>query len=237
MPEADEDVPERPISELSEAERRELAADKKEQGNALFKKGDYPSATRLYSAAIELDSSVAAYRMNRAASLMGSRMYRQALDDCLAAVAMQQSEPQAKTLLRLVRCQNALGLYLAASQTLEKLLRMDASPAVMGEKARTDRIAQHLVNIQREREARNWPMVLLGIDAASKETEESPREWRIWKLEALCHRKRFDQAASLAACVSSSCPLQNSSLLTRGLPAATCSVPIRNSQTYCTTGD
>lgn len=180
----------------------ERAEAKKEAGNDLFKRKDYPSATRLYSNAIALVPTNPAYLTNRAASLMASRLYSSALADCVAASALQSAAPQPKTLLRLARCQLALGLVLAAQQTLDALLRLDPSnPAVSAERLRAARIDKHVKNVMRERDAKNWSMVLLGIDAAAKEVEQTPREWRTWKVEALVAKKRYDEAASQAACV------------------------------------
>ena len=189
----------KPDDELTPEERIARAEEKKEDGNKLFKTKDYPSATRLYSQAIALAPTNAAYLTNRAASLMASRLYSSALADCVAASALQLAAPQTKTLLRLAKCQLALGLVLAAHQTLDHLLRLDpANPAVVSERGRAARIDNHVSNVMRERERKNWSMVLLGIDAAAKEVEETPREWRTWKVEALIGKKRYDDAIGQA---------------------------------------
>lgn len=189
----------KPDDELSKEERIVRAEEKKEEGNVLFKKKDYPSASRLYSQAIALAPTNAAYLTNRAASLMASRLYSSALADCVAASALQLADPQTKTLLRLAKCQLALGLVLAAHQTLDHLLRLDpANPAVSAERTRAARIDKHVSNVMRERERKNWSMVLLGIDAAAKEVEETPREWRTWKVEALVGKKRYEEAIGQA---------------------------------------
>lgn len=202
VPEADEDLPpvEKPDSELTPEEVLERAEARKEAGNVLFKKKDYPSATRLYSQAISLCPSNPAYLTNRAASLMASRSYSAALADCVAASALQSKAPQSKTLLRLGRCQLALGLVLAAQQTLDQLLVLDpTNPAVSAERLKTAKIAQDVSNIARHRQNKDWSMVILGIDNASRQVEETPREWRTWKVEALVGKKRYDEAAGQAA--------------------------------------
>lgn len=164
------------------------------------KKKDYPSATRLYTQAISLDPTNAAYLNNRAASRMESRLYRAALEDCLAASALQLKDPQSKTLLRLGKCQLALGLILAAQSSFDQAFKIDPSnKALQVERARTARISNHVGNVKRELENGNWSMVLLGIDAATREIDESPREWRTWKVQALVGKKRYDEAAGMAA--------------------------------------
>lgn len=206
-PEADEDdTPrEKTDEELTPEEALVRAEERKEAGNVLFKKKDYPSATRLYTQAISLSPTNPAYLTNRAASLMGSRSYSAALADCVAATALQSAAPQSKTLLRLARCQLALGLGPAAQQVLDQLLKLDPSnPQVGQERARAARIAKHVENCHRERTGKNWSMVLLAVDALAKEVEDTPREWRSWKVEALVGKKKYDEASGQAAYVLSS---------------------------------
>lgn len=198
-----EEVKETPDDQLTDAEKLVRAEARKEEGNGYFKNKNYPTATRLYSAAIALAPTNPAYLTNRAASLMASKSYSAALADCVAATALQIASPQSKTLLRLSRCQLALGLVLAAQQTLDQILKLDPSnPQLASERHRAARIKTHVDNVNRERTLKNWSMVLLAIDAASKEVEVTPREWLTWKVEALIGKKRFDEAAGQAACVS-----------------------------------
>ncbi|KAM0752097.1 TPR-like protein [Meredithblackwellia eburnea MCA 4105] len=212
-----QEPPEKPDDELSPSEKLVRAEEKKAQGNTFFGKKDYPSATRLYTHAISLDPTNPAYLTNRAASYMATKRYSLALEDCLRAASLQSKDPQPKTLLRLARCQLALGLVVPAQQTLDQLLPLDASPAVMQERARAGRIANHVANIRREMGKKDWSMVLLGIDAAAKETDETPREWRLWKVEALVGKKRYEEAAGMAADLLRSNQNQPDALYYRGL--------------------
>ncbi|BGP39502.1 hypothetical protein JCM10449v2_003453 [Rhodotorula kratochvilovae] len=221
--EADEDVGGPPVKadgELSDAERAQRAAEKKELGNVFYKKGDYATAVRHYSHAIDLDPSNPAYHLNRAAARMASKLFGGALEDCLAAQALQKNDPQSKTVLRTAKCQLALGLVAPAQQTLHEAFRLEPSNrAVAQEKSRADRVAQHVNNIRRDLERKEWSMVLLGVDAAVRECEAevTPREWRIWKVEALVGKKRFDEASSLAADLLRLDPKQPEPLYYRGL--------------------
>ncbi|BGP15680.1 hypothetical protein JCM10213_006149 [Rhodosporidiobolus nylandii] len=217
---SDDEPQEKPDSELTDAEKVERAAQRKEQGNVFYKKADYPSATRLYSQAIDLDPTNAAYFLNRAASRMGSKLYSAALEDCLAASALQKNDPQAKTFLRTAKCQLALGLVGPAQQSLHEAFRLEPSNRqVATEKARAERVATHVANIKRSIEQKDWSMVLLGVDAAVREceSEQTPREWRGWKIEALIGKKRFDEASSLAADLLRLDPRQPDPLYYRGL--------------------
>ncbi|KAK4698598.1 hypothetical protein P7C70_g7674, partial [Phenoliferia sp. Uapishka_3] len=220
LPEADDDeapIPEKPDSELTPEEALERAEEKKTAGNAFFAKKDYPSATRLYSQAISLNPTNPAYLTNRAASYMAAKSFARALDDCLKAAQLQSKAPQSKTLLRLARCQLALGLVVQAQQTLDQLLQLDASGPVMQERARASRIAVHVDNVKRELAKKNWSMVLLGVDAAAREVDETPREWRLWKVEALVGKKRYDEAAGMAADLLRANSNQPDALYYRGL--------------------
>ncbi|KAL8277416.1 hypothetical protein RQP46_010138 [Phenoliferia psychrophenolica] len=220
LPEADESelpIPEKPDHELSPSEALERAEERKTAGNALFAKKDYPSATRLYSQAIALNPLNPAYLTNRAASYMAAKQFSRALEDCLKAAQLQSASPQPKTLLRLARCQLALGLVVQAQQTLDQLLPLDASQQVMQERARAARIAVHVQNVKRELAKGDWSMVLLGVDAAAREVDETPREWRLWKVEALVGKKRYDEVNSMAADLLRGNPNQPDALYYRGL--------------------
>ncbi|GAA5918729.1 hypothetical protein JCM5296_000538, partial [Sporobolomyces johnsonii] len=216
---------EKPDDELTPDEKLARAAAQKDLGNAAYKRADYPTATRFYTHAIALDPSNASFHLNRAAARMGSRLFAAALDDCLAAQALQGKAPegpQGKTLLRTAKCQLALGLIGPAQQSLAEAFRLDPSNrAVVSEKARAERIAQHVANVKRSLESGDWSMVLLGIDAAARELEgeggTTPREWRGWKVEALMGKKRYDEAAGLAADLLRLDPKQPEPLYYRGM--------------------
>lgn len=234
----DEVEPEKADNELTDEEKLARAADRKEQGNVAYKKGDYATATRFYTHAIELDPSNAPYYLNRAASRMSSKIFSSALEDCLVASSLQKADPQAKTLLRTAKCQLALGIIGPAQQSLQEAFRLEPSNrAIAAEKARAEKIATHVVNIKRSLEKKDWSMVLLGVDAAVRdsETEQTPKEWRVWKLEALIGKKRYDEANSMASYVQSfSSPFSPRTAHVL-LSVATFSVSTRSSLNLCTT--
>ncbi|GAA5905220.1 hypothetical protein JCM8208_000319 [Rhodotorula glutinis] len=220
---SDEDDSRPPVkadSDLTDAERLARAAEKKELGNVYYKRADYATAVRHYSHAIDLDPSEPSYHLNRAAARMLLKLFGAALEDCLAAQALQKNDLQSKTLLRTAKCQLALGLVAPAQQSLHEAFRLEpGNRAVATEKARAERVAQHVSNIRRDLERKEWSMVLLGVDAAARECEAdaTPREWRIWKVEALVGKKRYDEAASLAADLLRLDPKQPEPLYYRGL--------------------
>lgn len=193
---------------MTEPERVARAIERKDAGNVAYKKADYPTATRLYSSAISLDPSNPSFLLNRAAAKMGSKLYSQALEDCLVAQAIQSKTKQGiegKTYLRTAKCQLSLGLIGPSQQSLQEAFRLDPSNrAVITEKSKADRIAGHVAKVKENLDKKDWSMVLLGVDAAVRDLGEgnnTPREWRGWKVEALIGKKRYDEAAGLAACV------------------------------------
>ncbi|SCV67397.1 BQ2448_5008 [Microbotryum intermedium] len=209
---------EKPDHDLTEQEKLVRAAERKEIGNEYYKKKDYPTATRYYTQAISLDPSNPTYLNNRAASRMESRLYSLALEDLLAAAALQAKDPQVKTLLRLGKCQTALGLVSQARQTLDQVFKMDSTNvSVQNERKKVARIQNCLTNVKRDLEKKDWSMVLLGIDAAAREVEETPREWRTWKVQALVGKKQYDQAAGMAADLLRANQNQPEALYYRGL--------------------
>ncbi|GAA5880179.1 hypothetical protein JCM16303_001241 [Sporobolomyces ruberrimus] len=217
---------EKPDSELSEPERISRALEKKDLGNVSYKKADYPTATRYYTHAITLDPTNSSYLLNRAAAKMGSKLFSAALEDCLAAQAIQGKDKssaggiQAKTYLRTAKCQLALGLIGPAQQSLQEAFRLEPSNrAIVTEKSKADRIAGHVERLKENLEKKDWSMVLLGVDAAVRELGEgaTPREWRGWKVEALVGKKRYDEAAGLAADLLRLDPKQPEPLYLRGI--------------------
>ncbi|GAA5941990.1 tetratricopeptide repeat protein [Sporobolomyces koalae] len=217
----------KPDSELTESERVAKAIDQKDLGNSAYKKGDYPTATRYYTHAIELDPTNSSYLLNRAAAKMGSGSYSSALEDCLSVQAIQGKDKssdggvQAKTYLRTAKCQLALGLVGPAQQSLQEAFRLEPSNrAIVTERTRADRISGHVERIKDNLDKKDWSMVLLAVDAAVRELGEggsSPREWRGWKVEALVGKKRYDEAAGLAADLLRLDPKQPEPLYLRGV--------------------
>ena len=56
-------------------------------------------------------------------------------------------------------------------------------------------------------------MVTFALDAAQREVEEVPVQWKIWRLEALIGRNKLDEASFLATCVHIYCLLINAEFL------------------------
>ncbi|KAJ3564627.1 hypothetical protein NP233_g8174 [Leucocoprinus birnbaumii] len=180
------------------------AAEKvKEQGNVAFKAGRYGSAIDSYTEAIQLNPAEPAYLTNRAAAYMGLKRFRPALEDCQHAAALQSSSPSPKTLLRLARCQLALGSSIAASSTIKDILSIESSNAQaiqLREKVKT--LEGHVKNFENARAKKEWGLARLALDkclqAIEGEGGETPEEWRIWRVELELARGNWE-AAGMAA--------------------------------------
>ncbi|KAL0575543.1 hypothetical protein V5O48_006417 [Marasmius crinis-equi] len=175
----------------------------KEQGNIAFKAGKYQEAIEQYTQAIALNASEPAFLTNRAAAYMSMKKFRPALDDCQQAAALQSSAPQSKTLLRLARCQLALGSATPAASTLKTVLEMDPKnqPAIQL-KAKITELENHLSRFEAARAKKEWGMARLALDKCFQSIEsqgdEIPSEWNQWKIELELSKGNIDGANAAA---------------------------------------
>jgi len=152
----------------------------------------------------ELNPTEPAYLTNRAAAYMSLKRFRLALEDCQHAAALQ-SFPSSKTLLRLARCQFALGSSIGASSTIKDILAVEPSntPALqLREKVKS--LEKHVKNFGVAREKKDWGLARLALDkcvqAIEGEGGEIPEEWRIWKAELELARGNWEGANTAAKC-------------------------------------
>ena len=73
----------------------------KEQGNEAYKKGQYPGALKLYTAAISTAPSNGALYGNRAACWMMLKEYQRAVDDCTAGLKYEEAGELGKLRVRM----------------------------------------------------------------------------------------------------------------------------------------
>ncbi|KAF8917535.1 hypothetical protein CPB85DRAFT_1284484 [Mucidula mucida] len=172
----------------------------KEQGNAAFRSKKYTEAIDFYTQAIELNPLEPAYLTNRAASSMALKRFRRALDDCQQAATLQSRSPSAKTLLRLARCQAALGLATPALSTLKTIDPQD--DAVTQLRRKLNDLEGHLRNFQSSRTKKDWGMARLSLEKCEQcieaEGDEVPTDWRIWRVELELAKGNWDAANQAA---------------------------------------
>jgi DnaJ family protein C protein 7 len=116
------------IDEPEEKTSAEKAEEKKIEGNAFYAKKDYESAVRLYTEAIELCPTCAAYYGNRAATYMMLYKYEKALED--ARTSTQINPNFVKGYQREAKCHLAMGEIATAVLSYEKVLQLDPNNSV-----------------------------------------------------------------------------------------------------------
>jgi DnaJ family protein C protein 7 len=148
---------------------------------------------------------------------MSQKRFKPALADISAAAGIQSDSPQSKTLARLGRCQLAVGEIAGAVSSLQEAVSLDPKNAgASSDLARAQKVQRLLGSVRRDREKKEWSMVIFGLEQVEREIEEVPSEWKRWRIEALLGKKRVDEASVLALDLLRSSPKDPEALLLRG---------------------
>ena len=99
-------------------DRAAAAVQLKEQGNAIYRSGQYAQALAMYSKAIDMAPEVGAYYGNRAACWSMMQQYPRAVDDCQQALSRDPA--LAKVRLRMVTALTHLGKLARALEVLQE---------------------------------------------------------------------------------------------------------------------
>lgn len=134
---------------------------------------------------------------------MALKRFRPALSDCQQAATLQSAEPSPKTLIRLARCQFALGLSEPALSTLRSVLDLEPKNAAAAQlKDKVLELETHLRTFEFSRTRKEWGMARLALDKCLQSIEaeggEIPTQWRLWRVELELSRGNWD-AANIAA--------------------------------------
>lgn len=134
---------------------------------------------------------------------MALKRFRPALEDCQVAASLQSAAPSAKTLLRLGRCQLALGTSAAALSTIRAVLSLEPrNTAAIQLRDKVQVLEGHVRNLDAARKRRDWGLARLALDKCTQSIEgegtEIPIEWRMWRIELELCRGSLD-AANIAA--------------------------------------
>jgi DnaJ family protein C protein 7 len=152
---------------------------------------------------VEMNPAEPSYLTNRAASYMALKRFRSALADCQLAASLQSASPSPKTLLRLGRCQLALGSSAAALSTVRSIFATEPNNvAAIQLRDKIQLLEGHMRNLESARKNKDWGHARLALDkclqAIDGEGEEVPTEWRILRVELELSRGNLD-AAGIAA--------------------------------------
>ena len=134
---------------------------------------------------------------------MALKRFRPALEDCQIAATLQSSSPSSKTLLRLARCQLALGSSTPALSTIRSVLALEpqnTQAVQLGDKVQM--LENHVCNFEKAKKKKEWGLARLCLDkclqAIEGEGGDIPDEWRIWRVELELTRGNWDAANSAA---------------------------------------
>ncbi len=132
---------------------------------------------------------------------MALKRFRPALEDCQVAASIQAASPSAKTLLRLARCQLAVGSTTAASSTIRSTLAIEpknAQAILLRDKVQL--LENHVKNFEAARQKREWGLARLALDKCVQAIEgETPPEWRYCEGGTCIVQRRLGRCRRLAA--------------------------------------
>lgn len=134
---------------------------------------------------------------------MGKKRFRLALADCQQAASLQSASPSSKTLVRLARCQLALGEAAPALSIIRQVLELEPQNAAAKQlKIKALGLEGHLRSFEGAKKGKDWAMARLALErcmqAIDGENGEVPTEWRCWKIELEVARKGWDAANAAA---------------------------------------
>ena len=119
---------------------------------------------------------------------MSLKRFKPALADCQQAASLQTNTPSTKTLIRLARCQTALGSTAAALSTIRTVLDLEPTNSVALQlQTKISQLESHQANYFTAMKNKEWTLARLALDKCLQGIEgeggEIPIEWRIWKIE------------------------------------------------------
>ena len=134
---------------------------------------------------------------------MALKRFKPALADCQQAASLQAEFPSTKTLIRLGRCQLALGSTAAALSTLRAVLGLEPTNTVALQlQTKISQLQNHQANYLTAMKNKQWTLARLALDQCLQGIEgeggEIPIEWRIWRIELELARGNWEGAISSA---------------------------------------
>lgn len=158
---------------------------------------------------------------------MALKKFKPALDDCQQALFIltpQSSNKPAlvKTLLRLARCQYAVGAISNAGSSLNRLLTLEPGNAQAKQlQQKIVTLEGHIKNFEKAYGQKDWGMARLALDKCTQaidlEGGDVPSEWRVWKVELELARGSWDAASIGANEALRAAPNSPDALALRGL--------------------
>lgn len=134
---------------------------------------------------------------------MAMKRFKPALADCQQAASLQTESPSAKTLIRLARCQTALGSTAAALSTIRAVLDLESANTVARQlQTKISQLESHQANYLTAMKNKEWTLARLALDQCLQGIEgeggDVPIEWRIWRIELEIARGNWEAANTSA---------------------------------------
>ena len=134
---------------------------------------------------------------------MAMKRFKPALADCQQAASLQTESPSAKTLIRLARCQTALGSTAAALSTIRAVLDLESANTVARQlQTKISQLENHQANYLTAMKNKEWTLARLALDQCLQGIEgeggDVPIEWRIWRIELEIARGNWEAANTSA---------------------------------------
>lgn len=147
------------------------AAEYKDQANAFFKGGYYQDAVDLYTKAIELDQTQCTFYSNRAAALLEMRKYPLALQDCICALALDQTFTKAhfraaKCLLYMGKLDDAADQLMIVKKSVNNKHISNQTQAVEKELKLIAAVRTYLAEYEMEKKGKRYTDALKKLESA-----------------------------------------------------------------------
>ena len=170
---------------------------RKVRGNDFYKAKNYESAVSAYTQAIALDGTNAAIKTNRAAAYLMQLMYKEAKDDCDAALAIDSAN--SKALFRKATALKGLGKLEEAIATLDEGLKHDPnSAAALAEKDSLEKAKIKIQELKDLMTAKKFGTALTQVDLLIKQIGTNFRAVNLLKVECLIELSRPEDAYNLS---------------------------------------
>lgn len=169
---------------------------RKAKGNEFYKAAKYQEAVAAYSKAIDLDKTNAALLTNRAAAYLMLLSYKEAKEDCDAAIALDDTN--SKAYFRKATALKGLGRIDEAITALEQGLQHDPrSATALKDKEALIKAKDCIVQLRELFSQRKFTMVLAQIEALNREIGNASSELNLMKVEVYLELDRPQEAYNL----------------------------------------
>ena len=184
--------PAQPVEATQPATPAELAEEKKQAANALYKQADYAGAASLYAEAIALCPDQAVYYANRAAALTMLNQYMDAIRDCQSA--LQCDATFVKAYARMAKCWLALGNCAEATRVLKQAVAMDES--LVGDLQTAESVTRLVQATHQAMTLKDYRRAIFNLDQAAQLVGGVyPLPWLLMKAEAFIGNKQMQEAS------------------------------------------